>query len=409
MKKLLFTLLFFYTTSLFAQKANVLVEGITPNLYLTHIVSPKENFYSIGRIYNQHPKAIASFNHTTLEKGLAIGQTLKIPLTPANFDVTGAPTPDETLVPVYHVVTKNETLFRIGNNHATPLENLRQWNKLSSDVIEVGAPLVVGNLRVKKEHETAFRAIPASDVKFDIVATTAATTAPVAGVVTQETVAAKPADEAQEQKETVKPVSEQPVAKAADVVVPPASETVANTAANDTIKQVEIIAEKAAVTEKPAVAEKTEPVAVVTEKKQEEPVVEKVQPKDAPVQAPSTSVSTSSMATAGGVASDEGAFSPFYNADAADKSLVNKAGDAGTFKSTSGWQDKKYYVLMNDIPAGTIVKISSTQDKVIYAKVLGALPETKESNNMLLRMNNAAANYLGIIDPKFPVQVTYYQ
>ncbi len=78
MKKLLFVIVFFYATTVFAQKNNVVVEGITPNLYLTHIVVPKESFYSIGRLYNQAPNAIATFNHTKLDKGLAVGGVIII-------------------------------------------------------------------------------------------------------------------------------------------------------------------------------------------------------------------------------------------------------------------------------------------------------------------------------------------
>ena len=64
---------------------------------------------------------------------------------------------------------------------------------------------------------------------------------------------------------------------------------------------------------------------------------------------------------------------------------------------------------MNDIVPGTIVKIASMENKVVYAKVLGSMPEMKENNGLLLRISNAAASYLGIIDPKFPVQISYYQ
>jgi hypothetical protein len=64
--------------------------------------------------------------------------------------------------------------------------------------------------------------------------------------------------------------------------------------------------------------------------------------------------------------------------------------------------------LINDVTPGTILKISSSDNKVIYAKVLGSMPEMKENNGLLLRISNAAASNLGIIDPKFPVQITYY-
>jgi hypothetical protein len=116
-----------------------------------------------------------------------------------------------------------------------------------------------------------------------------------------------------------------------------------------------------------------------------------------------------SYSTTSSLGSIEGVFANVFTAEAGQKSISNKTGEAATFKSTSGWQDKKYYVLMNDVAPGTIIKIASTENKVVYAKVLGSMPDMKENNGLLLRISNSAASYLGIIDPKFPVQISYYQ
>ncbi|MBS1641385.1 MAG: LysM peptidoglycan-binding domain-containing protein [Bacteroidetes bacterium] len=80
-------------------------------------------------------------------------------------------------------------------------------------------------------------------------------------------------------------------------------------------------------------------------------------------------------------------------------------GTAATFKSASGWADKKYYVLMNKVDAGTVVRVASN-NKIIYAKVLGALPDIKEDSGLLIRLSNAAASTLGVAD-KFDVIVNY--
>lgn len=96
-----------------------------------------------------------------------------------------------------------------------------------------------------------------------------------------------------------------------------------------------------------------------------------------------------------------GFFAAQYN-----KTSQEISGTAGIFKSASGWSDKKYYVLMNNIDANTIVKIT-VGSKIIYAKVLGPLPEVKEDNGLVLRLSNAAAAELGINDPKFNVVVSY--
>jgi len=84
------------------------------------------------------------------------------------------------------------------------------------------------------------------------------------------------------------------------------------------------------------------------------------------------------------------------------------SGAAGVFRSTSGWQDGKYYALMNNVPVGTIIKVGNPSNgKTVYAKVLGNLPEMKESAGLTLRISDAAATELGLAANKFPVSVRY--
>ncbi len=61
------------------------------------------------------------------------------------------------------------------------------------------------------------------------------------------------------------------------------------------------------------------------------------------------------------------------------------------------------------VAPGTILKIASVDSKIIFAKVLGSMPQMKENKGLLLRLSNAAAAYLGMVDAKFPVQVSFYQ
>jgi len=91
-----------------------------------------------------------------------------------------------------------------------------------------------------------------------------------------------------------------------------------------------------------------------------------------------------------------------------DASGKSTAGVSGIFKSTSGWNDGKYYALMNNVPVGTIVKINfPSSNKNIYAKVLGQLPDMKESTGLTIRISDAAATELGAGNGKFTVDVKY--
>ncbi len=107
--------------------------------------------------------------------------------------------------------------------------------------------------------------------------------------------------------------------------------------------------------------------------------------------------------------SDEGFFASLYDRD--DLTLVQqyRSGDAATFKTISGWTDRKYYVLINDVKPGTIVRITASNNKSICARVLSQLPVTKGDEGLLLRMNNAAAAALGIKDEKFTVTLTFFE
>ncbi len=84
--------------------------------------------------------------------------------------------------------------------------------------------------------------------------------------------------------------------------------------------------------------------------------------------------------------------------------------ESATFNSTSGWNDKKYYVLINDVAQGTIVRITAN-GKSVCAKVLGPLPNMpsgiKEDPSIKVRITNAAANILGVDASKFSIQINY--
>ena len=48
---------------------------------------------------------------------------------------------------------------------------------------------------------------------------------------------------------------------------------------------------------------------------------------------------------------------------------VGSSGEAKTFKTESGWTDHKYFILMNDIEPGKVVKVQAPNGNIIYAKV----------------------------------------
>lgn len=82
---------------------------------------------------------------------------------------------------------------------------------------------------------------------------------------------------------------------------------------------------------------------------------------------------------------------------------------AGIFKTTSGWQDAKYYLLIDGVSPGTIIKvINPDNNKAVYAKVLGEMNGIRQNQGLDIRISNAAAAALQIPDEdKFVVKVNY--
>jgi LysM repeat protein len=136
-----------------AQNKPLMAEGVSPNLYVNHTVAPKENYYSIGRLYNASPKdQIAPFNSLQMEKGLSPGQVIKVPLAANNFSQDGVAAADEALVPVHHTVQEKEGLYRISVNHnKVPVETIKKWNNISGESVSNGTRLIIGYLKVKKD------------------------------------------------------------------------------------------------------------------------------------------------------------------------------------------------------------------------------------------------------------------
>jgi len=319
----------FFAKISFSQSSDLSVHGETGKLYLVHSVVAKENWYSVGRIYNISPKELAPFNGLTLEKPLAIGQELKIPLNNINFSQDGKKNGDETFVPVYHTVQPNEALSRISVVHdKVPVENLEKWNKIKKDGAKEGMQMIVGYLKVK--------------TSLSYLATNGA-------------------------------------------------------------KNVDAIAATKNNAEDP-----TDRAVAIKEEKKAPPVVEKTQPVVKQTKATSTPASTSDNKPAFASTSSSGHFNGSYFASDYNDGNNKFTGLAGTFKSTSGWNDGKFYVLVNNIPVGTIVKIiAPATQKSVFAKVLGQLPDMKESEGLTVRISNAAANELGEGEGKFNVQVRY--
>lgn len=379
-KALVFLLIsFFFVKLAQSQSDELLIQGQTGKLYLEHTVVAKENWYSIGRLYNISPKEVAPYNKLTMAQPLTIGQQLEIPLTAVNFSQNGLKAPTETLVPLYHIIQEKEWMYRISVNHnKVPIANLEKWNNINKDQVKAGMHLIVGFLKVK----TALSALAANGGGA-IAAAPAASGVPAAGVsgATAGAASTTKGTTSGAGSKATPAASKPPVITA--TVAPPAKEMAAPAreavTTGTTVKETGAPTKEAGATTGGTVKDEGKPVAKTI--------------------TPTTTGATTTPAIHfnGG----------YFKNDFADGGK-SASGPAGIFKSTSGWQDGKYYALMNNVPVGTIVKINvPSTGKSIYAKVLGQLPDMKESGGLTVRISNAAASELGEGEGKFPVEVRY--
>lgn len=82
---------------------------------------------------------------------------------------------------------------------------------------------------------------------------------------------------------------------------------------------------------------------------------------------------------------------------------------SGIFKTTSGWEDGKYYMLIDNVQPGTIVKvINPSNNKAVFAKVLGGMAGIRQNEGYGIRISNAGASALDIQEQdKFVVKINY--
>ncbi len=104
---------------------------------------------------------------------------------------------------------------------------------------------------------------------------------------------------------------------------------------------------------------------------------------------------------------EEGYFYDAFNASVIGRRWQENTGLCGTFKSISGWSDQRYYVLINDVEVGTIIRISAGGNKFVCARVLGSMPDIKANKGLLMRLSNAAAEKLGMNDQSFFATIQY--
>ncbi len=336
MKNLIF-LLFFVPLFSIAQKK--------------HTVKTKETLYSLARLYSIHPRELAAYNDIPVTTNLTVGQIIKIPASTTLAPLSGlpavkaepviknepeikkepvnkketvekviVPVKKEALTPVYHKVAPKENLYLISKLYKNiSIDDIKKWNKLSSDALNVGTNLIVGY-----SNEPSIKKAEVVNEK-----------------------------KKEESNEIVKESSK-------------------------TVESVKIKDEKIVKAEPVKKEEAGQPVKNETDKVSDKPY-------------------------------NAGLFKTLYEKQVKNKStLAEEKGQAGLFKSTSGWDDGKYYCLSNSAASGTYIKITNPENqRAVYAKVLDLIPDLSQNKGLILRISNAAASELGNTTDNFVVSINF--
>ena len=357
-----------FSSSCMLAQNKLFLEGTETAPFVTYQVHQGESLSGISKKFGTSVGDIMRLNGMHADSKLILGAKIKVPV---EFNEASKFLKGNTAL--VHKVQKGETLFRLAGKHQISVDQLKQWNKLAKDGISAGDEMIVGYVYAS--------AAGSETESLSVWTPVVEKAAPPPG----KKVASKNGD-----GEKIETAMKGPESRAAHIVIDPdvqtnqkhkaqpdlLDDTVMKTFSQSAPKETRVVAqERTAGTGKNAV---------------KSPVFE------------DDTVDYSRIP-------EEGFFKNGFEIGAEGKTFQTKSGTAMSFKTASGWTDKKYYIMMNDAEPGAFVKISNGNGKFVYAKVLWNLGNIKENEGLDFRISNAAASVLGIADEKFSLQVTYPQ
>ncbi|MHB1922756.1 MAG: DPBB and LysM peptidoglycan-binding domain-containing protein [Chitinophagaceae bacterium] len=314
--------------------------GAPGNLYFYHTVQKGETFYSLGRSFLVSPFAVARINDLTFDSTIKVFQWIRIPLQKTNFSQQINTYMDSGFLPVYHRVLPQETLFGIGRTfHDVPLQNLKVWNHLSHDQVDLGQFLIIGWV---KSNIPVVKGGPISAFKSFAGPKTLRISVPL---------------------------------NVSRAVLHSPSKTQEDNSFQTELSRV--TGESAS----------QGPASIPSSKRIEDSTTEKVIP---------PMMGTDLFEQVYMEQTDHG------------KHVSQERGAAGWFKSNITPGSKKYYALNNEVPRGTIIKVTNPMNgRFVFVKILDRIPLSETNGNIIVKISSAAMGDLGIRDPRFFCAITY--
>lgn len=119
--------------------------SIAPNATI-HIVEPKENLFSIARIYNVSVQDLANLNEQELQNGLRIGMKIIIPNKKKTIEGKARIITAESL---FHVVEAKETKYSISKKYGITIDQLESQNPEIVNGLSIGTKLAINTKQIK--------------------------------------------------------------------------------------------------------------------------------------------------------------------------------------------------------------------------------------------------------------------
>lgn len=134
--------------------------------YITYTVKSGDSLYSIARKYNTTIAELRNFNDLNTDL-LSIGQVLRIPIKDIEDEV-------ETSSYIEYIVKAGDSLYSIANKYDTPVNEIKEYNNLSSNLLSIGQILRIPimsseNIYVVKSGDTLYSIANKFNTSVDLI------------------------------------------------------------------------------------------------------------------------------------------------------------------------------------------------------------------------------------------------
>ena len=349
------------------------VESDGDQSYILHKVESGETLYALSRRYGSKVGEIVKSN-AGADKGLKIGQVIRIPY---GGSVASKTTSAKTST--IHTVKASETLYSISRKYGVDVNDIKFWNKLSDNNLNVGQEL---KIRPKPKTDVAKNVIEKTEVEVkedkpkveDVVeeVKTETTEAPTIKIETPK-----------EEDFTGRVVHTVEASQTLYSISRTYGVSVGQLRKWNNLRKSSTIdiGQKLIVGKSKAVAKNDKP----SEKTVKDQTFDT--PKETPAKVEEkTDSGTKTVKSSNGF------------------TKVVEMGMAEMIDTDT----KKYSALHPTAQIGTIVQVrNEMNNQSVFVRVIGKLPATGQTNNVLIRISRSAYDRLGAIDRRFPVEISY--